>query len=148
MTGNQPFGPVEQQALVAEIAGELAKALPQGWGRLIIDARMLGRHNELAIGLRLLDGSFDDSWSLPEPIWHKFQDLRYGMYTPGLGTWLECSFILDPPMRFQVNYNRDEPPKFTRQPTKQDFETEARWHPRADEHTPDWLRAGLEGSAE
>ncbi|MFD4635948.1 hypothetical protein ACFWN2_01465 [Lentzea sp. NPDC058436] len=136
------LSPIEQQEKLAEITQEILPTLPQGWSRLVLRAKMIGPHSEADTGVKMSDGSVR-GWSFPPEVWRKFQQLRKGMYAEGLGSWIEFEYVLDPPGRYSINYNRDEAPKFDEAPSQENFATEQKWFPRADEAMPAWFRDGL-----
>ncbi|MEU0540324.1 hypothetical protein ABZ319_10670 [Nocardia sp. NPDC005978] len=137
--------PVEQHDKLSEITSEVLPTLPMGWTRLVVRARMIGMHAESDTGVRMPDGSVQ-SWSFPPEVWRKFQQLRKGMYDEGLGSWIEFEYILDPPGRFTIQYNRDQLPGFSTAPSAEHFETENEWFPRSDHSMPEWFRQGLNGA--
>lgn len=139
----QPLNPMEQQEKLSGITSGILETLPMGWTRLIVRGRIIGRHAERETGVKMPDGSVQ-GWSCPPEAWRQFQELREGMFAPGLGTWVEFEYVLDPPGRFAIEYNRDREPRFGTWPTQRDFELESEWYPRAAEHTPDWYRRGLD----
>nr|AVW82896.1 hypothetical protein [Nocardia interforma ATCC 21072] len=136
------LSPAEQQQKLAEITGEILPTLPHGWSRLVVRARMIGPHSEADTGVKMPDGSVR-GWSFPPEVWRKFQQLRKGMYAEGLGSWIEFEYVLDPPGRFTIRYNRDEAPEFEAAPSPENFATEQKWFPRNDSLMPEWFRAGL-----
>lgn len=140
------LSPVEQQEKLVEITNDVLRTLPAGWTRLILRARMIGTHSESTTGVKMADGSVQ-RWPFPQEVWRKFQQLRKGMYSEGLGSWIEFEYIVDPPGRFSIQYNRDQEPQFRQVPANRDFATENQWFPRADEHMPEWFRSGLDGTS-
>jgi hypothetical protein len=138
------LSPTEQQEKLAEITQEILPTLPHGWVRLVVRVKMIGMHSEADTGVKMPDGSVR-GWSFTPEVWRKFQQLRKGMYTEGLGSWIAFEYILDPPGRYTIRYNRDEAPRFDEAPSAEDFATEQKWFPRADEQMPEWFRRGLAG---
>ncbi|GAA1342447.1 hypothetical protein [Saccharothrix algeriensis] len=136
--------PTEQQQKLAEITQAVVATLPEGWQRLVVRASMIGRHSEMSSGVRMPDESVR-AWEMPPEVWRMFQQLRKGMYAEGLGTWIGFEYIVDPPFRYQVRYNREEQPAFEAAPSPDDFATENRWFPRAETHMTEWFRRGLQG---
>lgn len=136
------LSPAEQREKLAEITREILPTLPRGWSRLVLRARMIGPHSEADTGVKMPDGSVR-GWSFPPDVWRGFQQLRKGMYAEGLGSWIEFEYVLDPPDRFSIRYNRDEAPIFEAAPSPENFATEQRWFPRAGERMPEWFRHGL-----
>lgn len=136
------LSPLEQQEKLSEITREVVETLPVGWTRLVVHAKMIGPHAETQTGVKMEDGSVR-GWSFPPEVWRKFQQLRKGMYAEGLGAWVEFEYLLDPPGRFDIRYNRDQEPGFKKPPTKEHFAIENKWFPRSDENMPEWFRRGL-----
>ena len=134
--------PLEQQEKLADITREVLETLPTGWTRLVARAKMIGPHSEADTGVKMKDGSVR-GWSFPPEVWRMFQQLRKGMYAEGLGSWIEFEYVLDPPGRYSIRYNRDQDPGFDTPPTSENYATENKWFPRTDEHMPDWFRRGL-----
>jgi hypothetical protein len=139
------LSPLEQQEKLADITQEVLPTLPHGWTRLVVRAKMIGPHSEADTGVKMGDGSVR-GWSFPPEVWRKFQQLRKGMYAEGLGSWIEFEYILDPPGKFNIRYNRDEAPKFDAPPSPENFATEQKWFPRSEEAMPEWFRRGLAGA--
>jgi hypothetical protein len=138
----QQLSPMEQQQKLADITSEVLETLPEGWQRLVVRSGVVGRYSEMSAGVRMSDGT-TRGWAFPPEVWRKFQQLRKGMYADGIGTWVEFEYIVDPPGRFSINYNRDNRPTFDGTPTQDDFATEYRWFPRSEENMPEWFRRGL-----
>jgi hypothetical protein len=139
------LSPTEQQEKLTEITQEILPTLPHGWVRLVVRVKTIGTHSEADTGVKMPDGSVR-GWSFTPEVWRKFQQLRKGMYAEGLGSWVEFEFILDPPGRYNIRYNRDNAPGFDPAPSPEDFATEQKWFPRADEQMPEWFRRGLAGA--
>ncbi|MFE6920295.1 hypothetical protein ACFVAV_04530 [Nocardia sp. NPDC057663] len=136
------LSPGEQQDKLADITRDILETLPERWTRLIVRAMMIGPHAEADTGIKMADGPVR-SWSFPPEVWRKFQQLRKGMYAEGAGSWIEFEYILDPPGKFSIRYNRDSEPQFSVPPTNKNFTTENKWFPRSDESMPEWFRRGL-----
>ncbi|CCH30953.1 hypothetical protein ABZ816_01635 [Actinosynnema sp. NPDC047251] len=136
------LSPVEQQQALAEITRAVIPTLPEGWQRLVLRADMIGRHTQAEAGVQMADKSVR-GWEIPPEVWRSFQELRKGMYAEGLGSWVGFEYVVDPPFRYQIRYNRDERPAFQTPPTPDDFATENRWFPRTEENMTSWFREGL-----
>ncbi|WP_329790154.1 hypothetical protein V1227_39365 [Lentzea sp. DG1S-22] len=139
------LSPTEQQEKLAEITQEILPTLPHGWVRLVVRVKMIGMHSEADTGVKMPDGTVR-GWSFTPDAWRKFQQLRKGMYAEGLGSWIGFEYVLDPPGRYSITYNRDEAPKFDEAPSAEDFATEQDWFPRSEEQMPEWFRRGLAGA--
>lgn len=140
------LNPVEQQEKLSEITAQIVDTLPDGWQRLVVRASMIGPHSEMSAGIKMADGTVR-GWAFPPEVWRMFQQLRKGMYAEGIGTWVEFEYTVDPPGRFNIRYNRDNPPNFDTPPSQDHFATEYRWFPRSEENMPEWFRRGLDGAA-
>jgi hypothetical protein len=140
------LSPMEQQQKLADITEQVLETLPMGWQRLVVRAVMIGPHSESSAGVKMADGTVR-GWSFPPEVWRMFQQLRKGMYAEGIGTWVEFEYVLDPPGRFSIRYNRDEEPRFDVPPTSEHFAVENRWFPRAGDAMPEWYRDGLRGAS-
>jgi len=140
-----PLNPVRQQETLDDITRDVIETLPEGWIRLIVHIKKLGRHSELDSGVKMSDGTVR-RWSIPTEIWNKFQDLRGGMYTPGAGTWVEVEYFLDQPGRYSVRYNSDRHPQFKTPPRQEDYAADIAEFPRSEENIPEWLQRGLQST--
>lgn len=138
----QQLSPIEQQQLLGDITTQAVDTLPAGWQRLIVDYRVVGRHSEVSTGVRMADGA-TVGWDAPPEVWRQFLELRKGMYSEGIGTWVSFEYMVENPGRFKIRYNRDNEPSFDGTPTPDDFAAEYRWFPRSDENMPEWFRRGL-----
>ncbi|MFF2554735.1 hypothetical protein ACFVUS_27290 [Nocardia sp. NPDC058058] len=141
-----PFSPIEQEARLRAITEEVLPTLPIGWTRFIIRAKVIGRHVERETGVKLPDGSVV-GWLFDPEVWRMFMELRSGMYFPDVGTWVEFKFMMEPPGRFSIKYNRDQAPQFETYPSREDFALDKERYSRSDANMPDWYRRGLNGEA-
>ncbi|WP_433273691.1 hypothetical protein ACQPZF_19740 [Actinosynnema sp. CS-041913] len=142
----QQLDPIEQQQKLADITQAVVATMPEGWQRLVVRSSMIGQHSEMSAGVQMPDKSVR-GWEMPPEVWRMFQQLRKGMYAEGLGTWIGFEYVVDPPFRYQIRYNREEQPAFDTPPTPADFATENRWFPRAETHMTEWFRRGLEAAS-
>ncbi|MET7637400.1 hypothetical protein [Streptomyces sp. NPDC005438] len=136
--------PPQQDALLREITQLLTDALPERWHQLLIDYRQLGRHMNLAVGLRRTAEAELELWEPPIAVWRLFQMLRHGMYDDQRGTWFSARYTLDHRGDYDIRYNHHRRPTWG-SPTAEDFRQELERYPRAPEHQPDWFRTGLDG---
>jgi len=135
-----PLNPDQQRELVWRVGQALASMAPPGWRQLRIEYRAAGRHIEADMLVTGPDG-------LPRPA-QPHQEavrllgmLRSGMYAPGRGTWLGVIVVFDPVQPPDVDFLRpDVEPPWRQRPPAMGFQDELRFFPRADEHTPGWLR--------
>ncbi|MFC4003898.1 hypothetical protein ACFS2C_14450 [Prauserella oleivorans] len=142
MTSAMPMSPAEQNELLGEITTILVRDLPPGWQRLVMDYLNVGRHVNVAAGVRMADGS-TRRVSPPKETARLFSRLRQGMYVEGRGSWYSLELIVDPPARFSVRYNWDEEPRFRSEPAPEQFAVDQERYPRADENMPEWFRRRL-----
>ncbi|MFD4457439.1 hypothetical protein [Nocardia sp. NPDC058480] len=142
ISNREPLHIMEQQEILDEITREILPTLPHEWTRLIARGMFVGRHTDAETGIKMPNGSILP-WQFPTPVWRRFQDLRKGMYTEGFGTWFEFEYILEPPARFNIRYNRDNYPGFAVAPKAEDYALENQRYPRSPQYIPDWFRNGL-----
>lgn len=142
MDGWPKLDPAQQKEVLDQLTITLLEALPEDWQRLVIEYRVLGRHSDARIGIYGPDGSIR-KWDPPLEAWHRFQDLRHGMYAEGEGTWFSAQYVLERPDKFSVQYNWDMEPNYNRQPPLEQILVEQERFPRVEGHMPDWYRAKL-----
>ena len=139
----QPLNPIEQNELLQELTTLLVPALPEGWGQLVIEYRLLGRHVAGAVGVRNAGGPLV-AWEPPTEAWRFLSRLRTGMYQPGVGTWFSARFTIDPPDQFSISYNwQNEPEWGASPPPPEAYQEELRRFPRGENNIPAWLQAHL-----
>ncbi|WP_199433275.1 hypothetical protein [Qaidamihabitans albus] len=142
MTTGTPMTPPEQNELLGEITTLLVDHLPEGWRRLVMDYLVVGRHVNVAAGVRMADGS-TRRWSPPKESARLFSSLRSGMYVEGRGTWYSLELIVDPPATYSVRYNWDDEPGFRSAPDPEHFRLDQERFPRDEENMPAWFRDRL-----
>ncbi|XVQ10060.1 hypothetical protein ACQP1W_47360 [Spirillospora sp. CA-255316] len=149
MSERPPFGPADQQRMLERITLLLAHALPAGWEESTVVHRQVGTHTETLIQVRMVSQRFP---SLVEPhpeLAGLFQELRSGMYRPGVGTWFSVVFRLTFPFSFDARYeNREEPDWLETRPPAAAYEEELRLFPREPGEVPAWLAAATGTAAE
>ncbi|MBE1533351.1 hypothetical protein [Actinomadura algeriensis] len=141
MSENGSLNPMEQNEMLQKITLLLTHTLPPGWGECQVVHRSLGSHTETVGQIRLVTGPglpfpLD---TLPDALGALFEELRAGMYAPGLGTWFAATFKLTFPFAYEVRYDREGEPRWLTSPPPQAFQDELARFPRAPEHTPEWL---------
>ncbi|MFD0902530.1 hypothetical protein [Actinomadura sediminis] len=141
MSQNGPLNPMEQNELLQKITLLLTHSLPPGWGECQVEHRSAGSHHETVGVLRRVTGPglptpYDD---FPDELGRLFEQLREGMYAPGLGTWFTALFKLTFPFTYEVRYDREGPPRWQTPPPAAALEDELRRFPRDPEHVPEWL---------
>ncbi len=142
MTSATPLTPAEQNELLGQITTILVQELPAGWQRLIMDFMAVGRHVNVAAGVRMADGS-TQRFSPPKETAKLFSRLRKGMYVDGVGTWYSLELIVDPPNTYSVKFNRDEEPRFRSAPAPEQYLLDQERYPRTEENMPEWFRQRL-----
>ncbi|MFD2417989.1 TNT domain-containing protein [Amycolatopsis pigmentata] len=136
--------PQEEQArLLLQIGKLAAREAPEGWTRIEVRFRRLGKHTELepvaftAKAARPFDGSGELSAALSE--------LRTLMYEPGRGTWLWILYTLQ--REGDIDFDVGSDPWWDTPPFDLPAMVEAEQNafPREADHLPDWWRraAGL-----
>jgi hypothetical protein len=133
----------EQARLLLRIGKLAAREAPEGWTRLEVRFRRLGKHTELepvaftGNAARRFDGSGELSAALT--------DLRTLMYEPGRGTWLRILYTLL--REGDIDFEVSSDPWWTTPPFDLPamVEAEQKAFPREADHLPDWWRraAGL-----
>lgn len=137
--------PVQQKDELDGMTTLLVGALPPGWRELVIDFRAIGQNLDVAVGVTGPDGK-ERVWDPPAEVWRAFQRLRGGMYADNEGTWFSARYILEPPSRFNIQYNFKNQPDFQPAPPAAAFALEQEWFPRGEAYMPPWYLAGLEAA--
>ncbi|MFI0350659.1 hypothetical protein [Actinomadura sp. 9N407] len=134
------LNPVEQNDLLQKITLLLTHALPAGWEECTVVHRALGSHSETLGQIRRVTGpGLPSPIDVPAELGELFERLRAGMYSPGLGTWFSATFKLTFPFSYEIQYIRDEEPRWQSAPPPAAYEEERRRFPREPRHTPEWL---------
>ncbi|WP_007026395.1 hypothetical protein [Saccharomonospora iraqiensis] len=135
----RPQGPLPQD-LVSAIAREMAAApVPQGWRRLRLEYRAVGRYVEVDFLVTDSGGATVPLAPPPRSV-ELLGRLRAGMYQPGRGTWSGAMITVDPGRTPRLDHLHDRQPRWRRQPPPAAFADELRLFPRSAEHVPEWLR--------
>ncbi|UJW34314.1 hypothetical protein L3Q67_11420 [Saccharothrix sp. AJ9571] len=135
----------QQQETLEELTNTVLAALPAQWQQLAIEYRQVGAHIDVRTGLTGEDGE-TEVWNPPTEAWHRFQDLRGGMYREGEGTWFGARYVLDAEKRFSIQYTEREP-AFREPLGEHDVAAEQHEFPRDEAHMPDWYRHALTATA-
>ncbi|MEC3974643.1 TNT domain-containing protein [Amycolatopsis sp. H20-H5] len=128
----QPLSADDRQALLIRI-GRLVKANVADQARQAeVDFRQVGDHTELR----------GRNTATPPELTELLAELRTGMYEPGLGTWLQSRFTLEPEGTFDFDFVADVEPAWAEPPGAGStaYPDELAAFPRDDEHIPDWWR--------
>ncbi|AXB45981.1 hypothetical protein [Amycolatopsis albispora] len=132
----------QQREKIEELTSTVLAALPDHWQQLAIEYRQVGAHIDVRTGLTNENGE-TEVWEPPVEAWHRFQDLRGGMYRDGEGTWFAARYVLDGPERFTMQYNTEREPAFREPLGEHDVAAEQHEFPRDEAHMPDWYRDKL-----
>ncbi|MEV6071194.1 hypothetical protein AB0L82_32005 [Nocardia sp. NPDC052001] len=148
---NPPLNPTQQHDILSDITLQVIPTMPAGWTRLVLRVMEIGRHAEVESGVKMADGTVQ-AWSrdsqMWREVWGRFMELRAGMYTPLIGTWVSVTYVLDPPGQFNIQYNRDEQPPFETAPSRENFQLEQQRFPRTPDHMPAWYRENVDVGGE
>jgi len=148
MSQSPSSGQDEQQQLIRSVGKALLGVAPAQWQELRAEYRSAGRHVEVDVTVIGADGA-SQPVRPPRDIVDLLGQLRSAMYRPGRGTWLSGVYRLEPPARFNADFDPDTEPQWRRTPPPIGFQDELRFFPRDDEYIPDWMRqrAGMREAA-
>lgn len=147
MSGWPQLNPEQQNEVLGQLATTLLDSAPEDWRQIVLEYRQIGGHIDVRTGLTGQDGAVR-VWSPPKEAWHRFQDLRGGMYADGQGTWFAAQYMLKRPDRFSVQYNWETEPSFGRPAPLEDYLEEQGSFPRGEEYMPAWYRERLAAASE
>ncbi|MFS8098454.1 hypothetical protein LFM09_15085 [Lentzea alba] len=143
MTEPAPLSPPEQEELVREVGGMLLAKLPAGWQRANLSFRSTYGVDTATFIVTDSSGT-EQRTPTPTSALRKMRELRNGMYEQDRGTWFTSTLTLEPPGRYQIDYDYDGEPTFVPPLKPSAYELDFEFFPRSDEHTPDWLREKLD----
>ncbi|MDT7724708.1 MAG: hypothetical protein QOI21_1284 [Actinomycetota bacterium] len=137
----QRLSPADQRTLLTSIGRLVRDNAPEGWSRIDVSFRQIGKHAEL-------EPSVDGQVMAPPPgLGDLFSALRAGMYEPGRGAWLDAHFALSAAGAFDFEFARDAEPEWHAVLDEEAavFADELAAFPRELAHIPEWwrVRAGL-----
>jgi hypothetical protein len=137
----QRLSPADQRTLLTSIGRLVRDHAPEGWLRVDVSFRQIGKHAEL-------EPTVDGQVMAPPPGLGKlFSELRAGMYEPGRGAWLGAHFALTAAGTFDFEFALDAEPEWhaVLDAEAAVFADELAAFPRDLAHIPEWwrLRAGL-----
>jgi hypothetical protein len=101
----RPLDPVEEHELLQQITNELLGTLPPGWRQFVMDFKAIGRHIDGSATVRTSDGVL--RWFHPT-VGRLLQELRWGMYREGLGTWFSARYSIAPQSQFAIDFNYEK----------------------------------------
>ncbi|MEU7530275.1 hypothetical protein AB0A74_31425 [Saccharothrix sp. NPDC042600] len=138
----EPLSLEAQGEVLAGITERLVFDLPAGWSHLQLVYAAVGEYVAFSGLLRMENGGLY-GWVPPDDdVKERFAALRAGMARPDRGTWFQATLRLDYPDQYSVDYNRTDLPDFGTPPPAEAYARELELFPRAEEHTPAWLRDG------
>jgi len=143
MTEPAPLSPPEQEELVREVGGMLQTKLPAGWQRANLSFRSTYGVDTATFIVTDSSGA-EKRTPTPTAALRKMRELRNGMYEQDRGTWFTGTLVLEPPGKYQIEYDYDGEPTFVPPLKPSAFELDFEFFPRSEEHTPDWLRQKLD----
>ncbi|PRY42272.1 tudor domain-containing protein [Umezawaea tangerina] len=134
--------PPEQEELLQEAGGILLSAAPEGWRALELSFRSTVGIDTATFLSTGPDGG-QTKVAPPAAAMRVLKKLRAGMYEEDRGSWYTARITIEPPGRYEVEYDYDGEPTFTPPLTASAYALDQDYFPRSDEHIPDWLRAKL-----
>ncbi|WP_086821051.1 hypothetical protein [Allokutzneria sp. NRRL B-24872] len=136
----------EQQELLQEVGGLLVAAAPEGWRELELSFRSTVAVDTATFTCADASG---ERTRLAPPIKarRRLKALREGMYAPGTGAWFTARVTIQPPGRYEVEYDYDSEPLFVPPLTPETFALDHEYFPRSEEHIPEWLKHKLAQAA-
>jgi len=90
--------------------------------------------------------SFDPEYEGPlnrdQDLTFLFMDLRKEMYdlAPGKGAWFTCLITVFSDGKFDTQFNYDDKPMFSYEPTNDKYADDLKTFPRAADLVPEWLK--------
>lgn len=149
MTEPNRLSPPEQEEVVQEVAGVMLSIAPAGWQKL----ELVYRSTVAVDAAEILATTTGEPERIPVPmkISSRMSSLREGMYEQDRGSWFTARLVLEPPGKYQIEYDYDGEPTYVPPLTSGAYALDFQYYPRSEEHTPDWLReklADAEASAE
>lgn len=142
---SQPWDPARQQRyeeLLQTIGGALLGAVPQGWRRIDLIARIAEGVQDFGLTVIMGDLSYAEV-NPPAPAAQAFLELRRVMYDER-GAWLSARYMMNPPGEFQIFYNYDFDPLWDPPVPPAVFKRDLETYPRPAARVPDWLRRVVE----
>ncbi|MFG2084960.1 MULTISPECIES: hypothetical protein [unclassified Spirillospora] len=138
---SEQLNPAEQNRLLEEMTLLLVHTLPAAWQECVVVHRSVGSHSETLGQVRKVSGpGFPSLWTPPPALGDLFARLRSGMYADGLGTWFSAKFRLTYPFSYEIEYDRENDPKWATSPPAKAYAEELELYPRTPENIPAWLQ--------
>lgn len=128
------------EELIDEIGLAFLKSVPQGWGSAELRMRQVGKAGEFTSVATMEDGS-EVRFVMPMAALMALSDMREVMARPGTGAWFTAVIRIGAPskMDFDFDFDFDNEPERTTPTSVGHYLEEWEKHPRAPEHTPEWL---------
>ncbi|MEY9211662.1 hypothetical protein NI17_009335 [Thermobifida halotolerans] len=137
-----PLGSEEQEALLKEVGALLVGAAPDDWQEISLTYVSTVDRSTMRTEAKR-GGGAEERFPASSSIFKKMNELRWGMYIPGRGTWFSAFYAVERPNRFRVEYDYDGEPAFNLPPVSASYALDLQYFPRDEEHIPDWLRQKL-----
>lgn len=141
MTEPNRLSPPEQEEVVQEVAGVMLASAPPGWQKL----ELIYRSTVAVDAAEILATTTGEPERIPVPmkVSSRMSSLREGMYEQDRGSWFTARLVLEPPGKYQIEYDYDGEPTYVPPLTPGAYALDFQHYPRSEEHTPDWLREKL-----
>ncbi|MGW6278740.1 hypothetical protein [Kribbella sp. NPDC055071] len=129
--------PIPDQATLETIGSAMAKAVPEGWAKVVLTVSAVAATMETQLVIEMLDGSVDADLSIDVEAQMACDDLRDAMYEEGKGTWYNAVFSVTQGAGIEASFDYDHPP-FEGGGTPDLLEDDQRAYPRDAMHLPAW----------
>lgn len=141
MTEPTRLSPPEQEEVVQEVAGVMRSTAPAGWRKL----ELIYRSTVAVDAADILATTTGEPQRIPVPmkVSSRMSSLREGMYERNSGSWFTARLVLEPPGKYQIEFDYDGEPTYVPPLTAGTYALDLQHYPRSEEHTPDWLREKL-----
>jgi hypothetical protein len=141
---------------VSKIAQIAFDNLPieDGWKKIEIKCNTIRLYTEVEANYIINNGeeiSFNPYYkghvAKEDDIANNFMELRKRMYelSPQQGAWFYCKITVEPSGRFETDFNYDNKPNFSYNPTLKKWEDDIKTFPRQKDLIPEWLNEILNG---
>lgn len=138
MTTDEPPYLVKLGEAQTAVVRALFDSLPrEGWTRCAVEYREAANLAESIVTLTDTNNEATVVKTPPAMV-GELMDLRELMSKQGEGAWLSIDFTVTPDGKCVFDYNYDERPRWTVQPTDETYIEDLRRHPRPSETIPDW----------
>jgi hypothetical protein len=131
------------RAGVERIGRAMLQAVPPGWIRLDLVARVTVDYDEMLVRAVRPDGQIPSVDADPG-VRAGVLDLRRMMYSPARGAWLSLRLTVDPPLQLQLNVNYHDDPLWAHRVPAGTYQRDLQVFARPPEQVTGWLRARLD----